>query len=97
MYISCMRRGYSIATARAKLSRIVDEVEAGAEVELTRRGKRVAVVVSAGRYERLTGERAAFATAYEAFRREHDLGSVGVDPEWASHLRDPDAGRPVKL
>jgi prevent-host-death family protein len=92
-----MARSYSIATARAQLSRIVDEVEAGKEVELTRHGRRVAVVVSAGRYARMTGERTAFMTAYEAFRDGHDLQTVGVDPDWAARLRDRDVGRPVKL
>jgi prevent-host-death family protein len=92
-----MARSYSIASARAKLGRIVDEVEAGTEIELTRRGKPVAVVVSPGRYARLTGDRAAFTTAYETFRGEHDLRALGVEPEWASGLRDRDAGRAVRL
>ena len=92
-----MAKTYTIANARAKLADIVDEVEAGSEVELTRRGKKVAVVMSAARYARLRGERVAFMTAYETFRAEHDLGEVGLDRSWARTLRQRDVGRPVKF
>jgi prevent-host-death family protein len=92
-----MAKSYSVANARAKLADIVSEVEAGSDVELTRRGKKVAVVVSAARYARLRGERVAFITAYETFRARHDLAEAGVDPGWARQLRQKDVGRPVKL
>ena len=46
MYIFDMAKRYSIAEARSNLSSIVDQAEAGQEIELTRRGKPVAVVVS---------------------------------------------------
>jgi len=88
---------YSIASARAKLSDIVDEVEAGSEVELTRRGKKVAIVMSAARYARLRGQRVAFMTAYETFRAGHDLADAGFDRSFARGLRQRDVGRPVKL
>jgi prevent-host-death family protein len=92
-----LAKSYSVADARARLANIVDEVEAGAEVELTRRGKKVAVVMSAARYARLRGERVAFMTAYETFRANHDLAEAGLGPEWAGQLRQKDVGRPVKL
>jgi prevent-host-death family protein len=92
-----MARSYTVASARAKLAEIVDEVESGREVELTRRGKKVAVVMSAARYARLRGDRVAFMTAYETFRVEHDLKEVGLEPDWADGLRDRDTGRGVKL
>jgi prevent-host-death family protein len=92
-----MSKSYSVANARAKLADIVEEVAAGSDVELTRRGKKVAVLVSAARYARLCGERVAFMTAYETFRAEHDLGELGIEPSWAAGLRQRDAGRPVKL
>jgi prevent-host-death family protein len=97
MYINQMSKSYSLASARAKLADIVDEVEAGSDVELTRRGKKVAVMVSAAKYARLRGERVAFMTAYETFRARHDLAEAGVDPDWAHKLRQRDVGRPVKL
>ena len=97
MYISTMAKSYSIASARAKLADIVDEVESGSEVELTRRGKKVAIMMSAARYARLRGERVAFMTAYETFRAAHDLAETGVERTWARGLRQRDIGRPVKL
>ncbi len=92
-----MSSTYTVANARAKLSEIVDEVESGKEVELTRRGKKVAVVMSVARYAGLRGDRAAFMTAYGTFRAEHDLEEVGVEPRWPAQLRDRSAGRGVKL
>jgi prevent-host-death family protein len=92
-----MSKSYSVASARAKLADIVEEVASGSDVELTRRGKKVAVIVSTARYARLCGERVAFMTAYETFRAEHDLKEFGVDSNWAAGLRQRDAGRPVKL
>ncbi len=97
MYNTVVTKSYSVASARAKLSEIVDEVEAGKEVEITRRGKKVAVVMSAARFARLKGDRVAFGTAYESFRREHDLEQNGVEPNWAAELRDTDPGRRVRL
>jgi hypothetical protein len=38
MYTSGMPRSYTVASARAKLAEMIDEVEVGKEVELTRRG-----------------------------------------------------------
>jgi len=90
-------KSYTVASARAKLAEIVDEVEGGKEVELTRRGKKVAVVMSAARYARLRGDRVAFMTAYETFCGEHDLEEVGVEPGWIDGLRDRTVGRDVKL
>lgn len=92
-----MAKTYTVANARAKLADIVDEVEAGSEVELTRRGKKVAIVMSAARYARLRGERAAFMTAYETFRAGHDLAEAGLDRSFARGLRQRDVARPVKL
>lgn len=92
-----MTKSYTLASARANLANIVDQVEAGAEVELTRRGKKVAVVMSTARYARLRGERVAFMTAYETFRASHDLSEAGVDRSWSATLRSKDVGRPVKL
>ncbi len=97
MYTSIMPKSYSVASARAMLAAIVDEVATGAEVEITRRGKKVAVVLSAARYARLRGDRVAFATAYDSFLAEHDLAGAGVGASFADDLRDRSAGRDVKL
>ena len=50
-----MSKAYSIAEARNQLSRVVHEAESTGEVQLTRRGKPVAVVLSMDEYRRLNG------------------------------------------
>ena len=50
-----MSKAYSIAEARNQLSRVVHEAENTGEVQLTRRGKPVAVVLSMDEYRRLNG------------------------------------------
>jgi len=97
MYTSGMAKRYTVASARANLSKIVDEVESGKDVELTRRGKKVAIVMSPARYARLSGDRVAFMAAYETFRQGVDLSEVGVESSWAEDLRSSESGRAVKL
>jgi prevent-host-death family protein len=97
MYISSMSRKYSVAEARAQLPSILDEVESGAAVELTRRGESVAVVVSVEQYARLRAERGDFGTAYKKFLKKHKLSEIGVENDFAAGLRDRSTGRKVKL
>lgn len=92
-----MSRRYPIAEARANLPTIIDEVESGAAVELTRRGKSVAVLVSVAEYARLRGERANFKDAYQHFLKKHRLAESGLDRDFADKLRDRSIGRKVSL
>ena len=92
-----MTKRYSIAEARASLPTLVDEVEAGNEIELTRRGKPVAVVVSRQTYERMRTDRPGFLDAYARFRERFDLNEVGTDGDDFEGLRDEAAGRDVDL
>ena len=92
-----MAKRFSIAEARANLPSIVDQAEAGQEIELTRRGKAVAVVVSLREFERLRGERAPFAAAYKHFLTTHSLSKVGLDESFLNAPRDATAGRTVAL
>lgn len=97
MYTLPMSRAYSVAQARAQLPSILDEVAAGANVELTRRGKAVAVVVSVEEYERLRSERGDFRAAYGAFLKKHSLSEVGVEKNLFDELRDRSSGRRIVL
>ncbi len=92
-----MPRRYSIAEARSNLPTIVDQAEAGQNIELTRRGKPVAVVVSLSEFARLRGERAGFGQAYKHFLKAHVLRDVGLDDGFFQSTRDRDAGRKVVL
>lgn len=78
-----MTKQYSITEARANFSAVVHEVEGGARVELTWRGKPVAVLLRLEEYARLAQGRRDFWEAYEEFRREYDLPELGIDPEEA--------------
>ena len=97
MYIHGMSHRYSIAEARTSLPSIVDQAEAGLTVELTRRGKPVAVVVSLREFERLRTDRARFGELYGAFLRPHALKDIGLEPEFVTSLRDKGQGRKVSL
>jgi prevent-host-death family protein len=92
-----MATRYSIAEARSNLPTIVDQAEAGQEIELTRRGKAVAVVVSLREFERLRGERASFGDAYRRFLATHLLSEVGLDEAFSGAARDTTVGRKVVL
>lgn len=91
------RLQYSIADARRNLPGLVDEAEAGAEVQLTRRGRPVAVVVSIDRYERLKSRKSTFADAYKVFRQQFPEGTAGIGPKYFRGLRARDTGRKVEL
>src|ERR1700730_12714060 len=97
MYSYRMSQRYSIAEARAHLPRIVDQAESGVEVELTRRGQPVAVVVSSREFDRLRGRRQHFGDAYRSFLKEHPLEHIGVESTFAASTRDRTTGRKVPL
>jgi prevent-host-death family protein len=93
MYIVRMSSKYSVAEARANLSKILDEVELGHEVEVTRRGKAVAVVMSVQEYERLSGGLRDFGEALAAHREAYG----GVPRSTLAGLRDKSPGRKIAL
>lgn len=92
-----MARRYSIAEARSRLPTIVNEAEAGVEVELTRRGEPVAVVVSRREFDRLRGTRRHFRDAYRKFLEKHSTQDIGLDAGFAVSARDTTTGRKVSL
>lgn len=97
MYIDFMAKRYSIADARANLPTIVDQAQAGQEIELTRRGVAVAVVISLREFARLRGTRAPFGEAYKRFLATHALSEVGLDTGDLQIARETAAGRTVAL
>lgn len=76
-----MSSSYSLAEARSHLSRLVDEVEQGLPVELTRRGQPVAMVVSMADYRRLERPARPLWAIVEDLRRRHDLEQLDIDPD----------------
>lgn len=88
-----MAKQYSIAQARDRLPSIVHEVEQGAPVELTRRGRPVAVVMSMAEFRRMNPGRPGLAAALAAFRADSDLPALGFADEDFAGLRDRSPGR----
>src|SRR4051794_4233199 len=88
----------SIAEARDRLASLVHEVEGGAPVELTRRGRPVAVLVSYHEYQRLLGEGPSFWDAMLAYRASAHLDDpqallgIDIDPR-STFPRDKSPGR----
>ena len=95
VFIEPMSKRYSIAEARYCLPRIVDQAEAGIEVQLTRRGKPVAAVVAFGVLERLRGDRPQFGAAYREFLQRYSLKDIGLGGEDFGQLRERGDGRQV--
>ena len=88
---------YSIAQARDQLSRVVREAERGEPVELTRRGRPVAVVVAIDRYRRLRGERRDFWDAYQGWLERTGWRDPeredGIPEDFFAAVRDRTTGR----
>ncbi|MCG8423978.1 MAG: type II toxin-antitoxin system Phd/YefM family antitoxin [Proteobacteria bacterium] len=93
-HLMSVARSYSIAQAKDQLARLVREAETGKPVELTRRGKPVAVVVSFADYARMQGRVPSLWERLSDFRETEgleDLENVFGD------VRDTSAGRDVEV
>jgi antitoxin Phd len=89
-----MGRQYSIAQARDHLPGIIHEVERGSPVELTRRGKPVAVIVSLPQYRRLSeGKKKDLWEAIQELRQSPDFEGIELEEEIGEKLRGPSPGR----
>ncbi len=90
-------RTYSLADARDNLTAIVRDVEKTSRVELTRRGKPVAVILSIDEYRRLITPAGSFSSALARFQEEVDLAALDLGPELFTGIRDADPGRESTL
>ena len=89
-----MIRQVAIADARNQLTALIRDAEAGRAVELTRRGKPVAVLVSSAAYERLRKRpKTSPLEAYRKWRASLDPGFEGFIDEEIASLRDRSPGR----
>lgn len=97
VYTRNMGKSYSVADARAHLPDILDDVEAGKEIELTRRGRAVAIVISPEKYQALRGEQGNFGEAYRAFISRYSLDEIGLHADSIDSVRDRAPGRRVRF
>jgi len=88
-----MQKQFSIAEAKNKLPTIIHSVEKGPSVELTRRGKPVAVLLSIQEYERLSRKYTGFWNAFSEFRRkEAEDEGIEISDRDFKGLRDLSSG-----
>ena len=90
-----MPKQYSLAEARDQLTRLVRDVEKGEAVELTRRGKPVAVLVSLREYQGMQNGTQGYWEALCKWRADHGLARLQIEPEMFQELRDRSPGRKV--
>lgn len=87
---------YSIAEARNHLPAIVHEAEEGKPIEITRRGARIAVILSSADYDKLAGGRVGVMDALRAWRARPNPSEIDPDEIFAD-VRDRSPGREVAL
>ena len=92
-----MQKQISIAEAKNKLPSIVHFVEKGPYVQLTRRGKPVAVLLSIHEYEKLSRKYAGFWSALSTFRKRLNEESIEITDIDFEDLRDTTPGREISL
>ena len=83
---------YSIAQTRDKFASIVHEVEHLSAVEVTRRGKPIAMIISIAEYERLKAGKQNFWDACTEFRESINWDDVDIGPETFAEVRDRSTG-----
>lgn len=87
-------RQISVADAKNQLPALLHEAETGSPVEITRRGKAVAVIVSITEFRRLQAGKPDLVAALRAWRERAQISDAEVDTLFAG-LRDPSPGRDV--
>lgn len=72
---------YSIAQARDQLPQLIHTAEQGTPIEITRRGKRVAVILSAEEFDRLSSTKGTFGKSLAEFRRRWGIETLDLNPD----------------
>lgn len=88
-----MAKQYSVAEARNKFTSVLRAVERGQVIEVTRRGKTIALLLSPRQLKR----RRSFYDALMEFHRKYDVKALGIGPEIWQNVRDKSPGRDVNL
>lgn len=85
----------SVAEAKNTLPALLHEAEDG-PVEIVRRGKPVAVILSRATYDRLRGKQQGVWAALEQFRAAHDLVELDAASVFEGLRGSSPDGRPVR-
>ncbi|NEQ12008.1 MAG: type II toxin-antitoxin system Phd/YefM family antitoxin, partial [Moorea sp. SIO4E2] len=80
-----MSEGYDLAEARVRFAEIVHDAEQGKPVQITRRGKPVAIVLSLREYQRLRSENLSenlgFGATLAEFRQKYQIQALDINPD----------------
>ncbi|MEA3334883.1 MAG: type II toxin-antitoxin system Phd/YefM family antitoxin [Chloroflexota bacterium] len=88
-----MIKEYSIAEARNHFAAIVHDLQTTPLIQVNRRGRPVAILLSIEEYERLAAGRTQFWENYQAFRNQVDLAQLAIEPAIFEGVRDRSPGR----
>ncbi len=91
-----MSSSYSIAQAKDQLPKLVHEAEGGSLVEITRRGRRVAVLLSTDAYAQLAEIAPSLWKGICELRSDYHVAET-VDDGVFDAVRDHAPGRDVRL
>lgn len=92
-----MDKTFPVVKARQQFANLVASAERGGVVAITRRGKPVAVMISAAQYARLSGDVRAFSEIVLELRERLDVENLQIDDGAFANLRDPSIDREVSL
>jgi prevent-host-death family protein len=95
MAILMAMKRVSVAEAKDTLPALLHEAERS-PVEIVRRGKSVAVILSRASYDRLRGEGEGVWTALQRFRETHDLVELDAAGALKTVRGRSTTGRPVR-
>ncbi len=90
-----MSNQYSVAEARDQFARLVRFAEKGKVVEVTRRGKTVAVILSAKEYLKQWNRKKPLWKGIEEWRKKYNVDALGLGPEIWDGVGDKSPGRDV--
>ncbi len=90
-----MQNQYTVSEAKNKLPAIIHSVEMGPSVQLTRRGRPVAVLISVAEYDKLRGGYNNFWDTLTAFRKRMQAVQVDISERDFETIRDSSTGREV--
>ena len=66
-------------------------------MELTRRGRPVAVLISRQKFDRLRGKGSHFGETYRKFLEKYSIKDIGLEDDFILSMRDKNTGCKVSL
>lgn len=90
-----MLNQYSNQQLCEQFPEVLQQVERGSSIEITKEGKSVAIILSTEEYHRLISRQSSFWQALEKFRQHTNLEELEIDSDVFEGVRDSTPGREV--